>query len=285
MTKLQITRVAFALMLLLGPGTPLLRAADDAKPWVEPMKKVHEKFTGTRGTFAQFGDSITVTMAFWAPVENAPKNMSPEAAKSHELVRGYMKPECWRNWKGPDFGSNGSMTIRWAQENVDKWLKKHNPEVVLIMFGTNDVMQLDAKEYEQKTREVVQKCLGNGTVVILTTIPPRHGQEEKSKQFAQIVRQLGKELQVPVSDYSAEILRRRPDDWSGASPKFKDIAKDVYQVPTLISGDGVHPSNPEKFQDFSEDSLKSNGYLLRNYLALVAYADVIGLVLKPANSK
>ena len=60
------------------------------------MKKVHAKFKGTEGTFAQFGDSITVTMAYWAPLQNAPKNASPQAAKAHELVKGYMKPQCWR---------------------------------------------------------------------------------------------------------------------------------------------------------------------------------------------
>ncbi len=35
--------------------------SDDA--WVASMKAVHEKFKGQRGTFAQFGDSITVSRA------------------------------------------------------------------------------------------------------------------------------------------------------------------------------------------------------------------------------
>jgi hypothetical protein len=266
---------AIALLVLAGPA----RAADDAKAWVEPMKKVHAKFKGTPGTFAQFGDSITVTMAYWAPLQGAPKNMSPQAAKAHDLVKTYMKPQCWREWKGPDFGSEGRMTIRWAHQNIDTWLKKHNPEVALIMFGTNDLTQVEPKEYEQKTREVVQKCLDNGTVVILMTIPPRHGIVEKSKQYAEIFKKVGQDMKVPVADYFGEIMKRRPDDWDGALPKFKDI-KDVYQVPTLVSGDGVHPSNPQKFGDLSDDSLKSNGYLLRGYLTLLAYADVIRDVLK-----
>jgi lysophospholipase L1-like esterase len=254
------------------------RAVDEAADWVEPMKKVHEKFTGTKGTLAQFGDSITVTLAYWSSLQGGPKNGSAAATKAYDLVKGYMKPQCWRDWKGPDYGSNGRMTIRWAHENVDMWLKNHNPEVATIMFGTNDLTQVDAKEYEQKTREVVDKCLKNGTIVILTTIPPRSGLVDKSKQYAEIDRKIAKEMKVPLIDYSAEILKRRPDDWDGS--KFKDV-KDAYQVPTLIAGDGVHPSNPTKFQDCNEEGLKSNGYLLRSYLTMMSYADVIDKVLQP----
>jgi hypothetical protein len=86
-------------------------------------------------------------------------------------------------------------------------------------------------------------------------------------------------MKVPLIDYQAEILKRRPDDWDGS--KLKADVKDVYQVPTLISGDGVHPSNPSKFQECTEEGLKSNGYMLRNYLTLRAYADVINKVLEP----
>ena len=47
---------------------------------------------------------------------------------------------------------------------------------------------------------------------------------------------------MPLIDYQAEILKRRPDDWDGALPKFKDVPGSEYEVPTLIARDGVHPS-------------------------------------------
>src|SRR5262249_51226064 len=153
--------------------------------------------------------------------------------------------------------NNGSMTIRWADENVDRWLGKLNPEAALIMFGTNDLGQLDLKEYQEKTAAVVDRCLKNGTVVILSTIPPRSGQLEKARRFAEAVRQVAKEKQVPLIDYFDEVLRRRPDDWDGALPKFKDAPGDEYQVPTLIARDGVHPSSPKPYQDYSEESLRA----------------------------
>lgn len=253
---------------------PARAAAPDA--WVAPMKQVHAKFTGAKGTFAQFGDSITYSMAFWSPVQWETKNAPPAAAKAQALVKGYQKPECWSKWKGPEFGNEGRMTIRWACDNVDRWLARLNPEVAVIMFGSNDVGQMDVQEYEAKYRVVLQKCLSNGTIVIVTTLPPRSGQLAKCRQFAEVTRKLAAEFHLPVIDYFEEILKRRPEDWDGTLPQFKAVPGDVYQVPTLISRDGVHPSNPRKFnQDFSEEALRSSGFGLRNYLTLMAYAEVI----------
>jgi lysophospholipase L1-like esterase len=257
-------------------------AADD---WVEPMKQAHARFHGTPGTFAHFGDSITVSLAFWAPLAGEPKGLSPEAARAHGLVKGYLRPECWARWKGPEYGNNGSMTIRWANENIDRWLKQLNPEAALVLFGTNDLDQLKPEEYEQQTREVVETCLKNGTVVILTTPPPRSGRLEPCRRFAEAVRKVGKEQRVPVIDYFEEVLKRRPDDWDGSSARFKEVPGGTYDVPTLLARDGVHPSNPRQYQDYSEESLKNNGYALRNYLTLMAYADVVRKVLRPAKEK
>jgi len=254
-------------------------AGDDY--WIEPMRQVHARFTGTNGTLAQFGDSITITMAYWAPLAGTPKNMSADVARAHSLVKGYVKPQCWRDWKGPQFGNNGSMTIRWAHQNVDQWLKRMNPEAVVIMFGSNDVGQMDAAEYETKTREVVRRCLTNGTVVLLTTMPPRSGHLDKARQFAEAARKIAREENIPLIDYFNEILKRRPADWDGSLPQFKGLPGDEYQVPTLIARDGVHPSNPSKYiNDFSEEALRTNGFSLRNYVTLIAYAEVIEKVFR-----
>ncbi|MCX5675805.1 MAG: hypothetical protein NTX87_12440 [Planctomycetota bacterium] len=125
-----MTRIAAALLVVLLGASPAVAGAAppaDAKYWPEPMKKVHARFTGERGTFAQFGDSITVSMAFWASLFWEHKNLDAAAQADFDLVKGYMKEACWREWKGPGFGNEGSMTIRWAYDNVEKWLKKLNP--------------------------------------------------------------------------------------------------------------------------------------------------------------
>jgi hypothetical protein len=254
-------------------------AAAGAEPWVEPMKAVHERFTGQKGTFAQFGDSITDSRAFWFGLRYTRNNASPEMERDFQLVNGYMLEDCWDR-KGPEFGNQGRMTIRWAHDNVDAWLRDLNPEVAVIMFGTNDLNSLGLQEYETKTREVVQRCLDNGTVAILSTIPPRHGFETKAAEFADAVRRIARELHVPLTDFHAEVLKRRPDDWDGALDKFAGY--EGYDVPTLISRDGVHPSNPQPYRgDYSAEALNSNGFSLRNYLVLTMYARVIREVFEP----
>ena len=256
--------------------------AAEAVYWVEPMRKVHARFKGETGTFAHFGDSITVSMAFWASLSWDRKNRDAGTQAAYDLVNGYMKKACWREWKGPKFGNTGSMTIRWAHENVDTWLKALNPEAALIMFGTNDLGPLKVDEYEAKTREVVAKCLAGGTVVILSTIPPKHGRDEKCKAFVEAVRRVARDTKVPLCDYCQAIMNRRPDDWDGRLEKFKGVPGGTYEVPTLVARDGVHPSNPKQWQgDYSEEGLKNNGFVLRNYVVLHAYADLVRKVLKP----
>ena len=96
----------------------------------------------------------------------------------------------------------------------------------------------------------------------------------KSREFAEAARGVAKELALPLVDYHAEILKRRPTDWDGAADSFRD--HQGYDVPTLLSRDGVHPSAPKKFQDdYSPEGLRSHGYNLRNYLVLMKYAEVL----------
>jgi lysophospholipase L1-like esterase len=262
---------------------PTAARADDAPAWAEPMKLVHAKFNGKQGTLMLMGDSITVTKAFWAPLSYAPRNLPEPLAKNLQTVKAYMLEDCWSKWRESQYGSESGKTTHWAEDNVANWLKKLNPETTVMMFGTNDLNQIEAKEYETRTRSVIDKCLKNGTVVILTTIPPRAGKENKSKEFAEVQRKIAADLKLPLIDYQAEILKRRPDDWNGGLPQFKtEASKDAYSVPTLVAGDGVHPSNPSKFQDYSEESLNKNGYQLRSVMTLNSYADVIRLVLAPA---
>src|SRR4029079_4162039 len=126
--------------LLLLVALPL--RADDPD-WVAPMKEVHARFKGAPGTLAAFGDSITVTMAFWAPLQGEPKNMPDDMRAAHAVVKEYLKPDCWSRSKVPKYGSVVGMTARWADENVDQWLKALTPEAAVILFGTNDLGGLD----------------------------------------------------------------------------------------------------------------------------------------------
>jgi hypothetical protein len=272
-----------AAALLLGGCAE--RDASPAPPWVESMKHVHARFTGTRGTLAHFGDSIAVSQAFWSRLRYEHVSMPPDMAPLVGRVKSYLRPECWDQWKGADHGNDGAGTVDWALANADRWLARLNPEAVLIQFGAYDMRKTDAAHFEQGLRLLVERCLANGSVVILMTPPPQHGRLEQSKEFAEAVRRVAAEARVPLVDYQAAILERRPTDWDGAAPEFRHQPGDGFQVPTLISSDGFHPSNPAKYGDYTEEGLRNNGYLLRTYLTLEIYADVLDRVLRPSWSE
>jgi lysophospholipase L1-like esterase len=249
----------------------------DQSDWRREMVRVHSRFHGRPGTFAHFGDSITETLAFWTPLKQARKNAPPGMVQAFRRVEAHLRPECWRDWKGPEFGNQGGRTISWAEENLGAWLERLNPEVVLVMFGTNDLVSMEVDEYRDRLQSVVRRCLDRGTVVILSTIPPRHGFAEKAAAFAAVARNVARELSVPLVDYHGEVLMRRPDDWDGAMNRFREY--EGYNVPTLLARDGIHPSAPRSYQDdYSEKALKNHGYGLRNFLVLMKYAEVIEVV-------
>src|SRR6516165_730153 len=96
-------RALSALLLILPIVSGVARGEDPG--WVAPMKEVHARFTGTPGTLALFGDSITVSMAFWAPLRGEPKGMSKEMATAQKLVKGYTRPEGWDMGRGAKYGN------------------------------------------------------------------------------------------------------------------------------------------------------------------------------------
>jgi len=245
------------------------------RDWVEPMKKVHARFTGQAGTVAQFGDSITITMAFFNPLQAEIKNLPKELAPAHKWLRGHVQPRCWAAWKDPAFGNNGGTTSAWGKSGIDRWLKRLNPEVALVMWGTNDTYAgPKPPQYTENMRYIIQACLDNGTVPILYTIPPVGNQAGNPRQTAHVEsfvkadRQIAAEKKVPLIDFYKEIMTRRPDDFAKS-----------------LLGDNLHPSYPKDFQrDFSTEALRRSGYTLRNYLTLKAMWEVQQKVLSQVKS-
>ena len=259
-----------AVILALSAAAP---AGEDY--WVEPMKKARAKFAGQRGTVAQFGDSITITMAFFVPIRDKAKNLPADLKPAQEWIGNYVQRRCWTAWKGADYGNEGRTTSAWGLSGMDRWLKKLNPEVALIMWGTNDsYLGPKPPAYTDNLRKIVQKCLDNGTVPILYTIPPvgnQTGNAERTEHiesFVEAARTVAKEKKIPLVDFYKEMLARQP----------KDFAK------TLL-GDNLHPSYPEAYRrDYSEKGLKNSGYTLRNYLTLKMYYQVHQKVLSKVKS-
>jgi len=264
--------------LLTSFAAPLICGAAEPPPeWKDAARRTHAKFTGRLGTLALFGDSITVSLAFWAPLQGECRGASPELDRAIRRVQKHLTPECWREWRGPEFGNDGGRTAAWGAQHVDAWLKKLNPEAVVVLFGTNDLRDVSPDDYRNQLRAIAKRCTDNGAIAILTTIPPRHGFAAKAAQFAEAARQTANELKLPLIDYHAEIMRRRPKDWDGAADAFSQYTD--YDVPTLLARDGVHPSLPKNDQgDYSDAALSRSGYNLRNALTALKYAEMLDLL-------
>ncbi len=268
-------RVAILIASMMLASAALAGAAADDPYWADPMRRVHAKFAGQRGTVAQFGDSITITMAFFVPLQYEIRNLPDDLKEAHAWIRKYVQSRCWRGWKGPRFGNEGRTTTAWAVEHMEEWLKRLNPAVALVMWGTNDTYSgPKPPRYTENLRTIVQKCLDNGTVPILYTIPPKGAQAGNPKQKQQVeayveaARTVARERRIPLIDFYKEMLSRQPTDFAA----------------TLL-GDSLHPSYPKPYQrDFSEEALKHSGYTLRNYLTLRKYHEVYQKVLSKVKS-
>jgi len=112
-------------------------------------------------------------------------------------------------------------TTRGALERIDRDVLAHRPHLVTIMFGMNDMTRVPPDEYRANLAEIVARCRQAGAEVILCTsnsVRETPGRPMQTlERFMQIVRELGRELSVPVADCFAAFEARRaadPAEWS-----------------------------------------------------------------------
>jgi lysophospholipase L1-like esterase len=246
------------------------RSASADPDWLEPMKKVHEGFSGTSGYVAQFGDSITYTNAFWKPMswsdpvpyikdDSLPKK--PRNGRWRDVIKG-----AGDEGKGPQEGNYSGWRVAALVQAVPKVLADRKPEVAIIMIGTNDISGgAVPPDYRRGLERLVQMCIDAKCIPILNTIPPMRGQLQAVDAANKIIRDVSAQSKVPLVDYYAQIMARAPEgNWEG----------------TLISHDGKHPSaaSPE---NFSEENLNRSGYALRTWLNFLMFREVYFRVLAP----
>ncbi len=251
------------------------------------MAKVAARFKGKEGVVLHIGDSITYANPYssWAkggqgktPQDEAVcKWMHVGAGDDTDGVflcsvdrPGGRSETAVSGIKSFEFLEGGKAGIPPLAEVV----KKYNPQMVVVMLGTNDLTAGRAPaQYKADMAKVIDVFLANGSIAILSTLPPCKGKDDVVKSYNAILQELAKEKQLPLIDFGGEILKRRPTDWLG----------------TLVSSDGVHPTagvnGAAANSAPTEENLKNSGYLLRGWLSVRKIAEVKERVLDRAKKK
>jgi hypothetical protein len=249
--------------------------------YAEAMSKVAAKHKGTPGVVLHIGDSITYSNPYgsWARYG---KGKTPEDEAVCKWMHVGAENETDGNWLArvdrpggrSETAVSGIRSIEWLEGGkagippLADVVKKYNPQMAVVMLGTNDVNGgRSAAQVKSDMAKVVDILLGNNTIPILSTIPPIKGKDEAVKAVNAGLLALAKEKKIPLIDYYGEILKRRPTDWLG----------------TLISDDGVHPTAGTNGVDAgsapTEENLKNSGYLLRGWLSVRKVAEIKAAVL------
>ena len=135
-------------------------------------------------------------------------------------------------------GHTSSQGLRRMKKDV----LDHEPDIVVVFFGTNDIRvdsskYVPLKQYRKNLEEIAEACRDVGAKVIFCTPPPiheatyftRHKQDDYEKEGGlskllrdnqEAVRKVGKAKKIPVVD----------------------LAKELKKQPEWMHQDGVHPS-------------------------------------------
>ena len=204
--------------------------------YAEAMRKVSAKFTGREGVVIHIGDSITYASPYgeWAR-HGKGKTPQEEAICAWMHVGADDETDGWflarvdRPGNRSDTAAGGVRSDEYIAGGkgglppLGDILRKYNPQMAVVMLGTNDVNKgRSTAQYKRDMTRIVDALIANGTIPILSTIPPMKGKDDVVKPYNGALAELAKEKKLPLIDYHGEILKRRPDDWLG----------------TLISGDG-----------------------------------------------
>lgn len=240
--------------------------AQEKYDYVPEMKKVAAKFKGTPGVFLHLGDSITYANQNTAWARGGKGHNEEEKAflkwshagkrddtdgwylasvdvprgRSHTAASGVRADEYLKGGKG-------------GLPTLGEIVKKYNPQLALYMLGTNDISAgRKVEDYSKDVEKALDQLHANGTVVILSTLPPYRGKADRVTAFNSALRELATRRKVPLLDLHQEMQARAGEEMEK----------------NYLSADGVHLTFASAAGPATPDNLKISGYLLRCFLAV-----------------
>lgn len=91
-----------------------------------------------------------------------------------------------------------------ALARIERDVLKQRPDLVTVMFGLNDMTRVPLEQYRENLHKIIEQCRGIGAEVLLCTpnavITTQSRPVEKLSQYCEVVREVGRKMQVPVCD-------------------------------------------------------------------------------------
>jgi lysophospholipase L1-like esterase len=270
------------------------RADDQAEPlkqtwdYAVAMKRVEAGFHGRPGVVIHVGDSITYANPYGAWARGGQGQTADDKAALKWMHAGadndtdgwwlarFDHPDGGRSYTAAS-GMRADELLAGGKQHLPSLkdlLAMYRPQMVVLMIGTNDASagRLLAA-YQKDLIRATDLILAAHAIPILSTIPPHPGRLELAKSYNDAVRQLAKERNLPLIDFEREILRRRPNDWSG----------------TLLGKGDVHPTAEHAGVNAAAAPTAGNlancGYLLRGWLSVRKIAEVTRTVIDALPAK
>ncbi len=101
---------------------------------------------------------------------------------------------------------------------LDRDVLQHQPDVVTISFGLNDLTRLSPEQYRANVEQLVDRCVERKAAVVLCTpnavIDTAARPIARLAEFCEILRAVGRERKVAVCDqFRAGTIHRERDPW------------------------------------------------------------------------
>jgi len=244
----------FVLMAFAGFAHGIY-AADTSVP---PLKTRQKLLTGKPVRIVCFGDSVTgiyyhtgSRRAYTTMLGIALKKATPDA--NVEMINA---------------GLSGHTTVN-ALARIDKDVLSHRPDLVTVMFGLNDMTRVSVDDYRKNLKTIISKCREIGAEVILATpnnvVTTSGRPTEKLIVYCNVVREVGRDLGVPVCDcYQAMDALRSNDefDWR------------------LLMSDAIHPNmdGHKRIAEYLAESISGITVSLADIPPLPAMARTVSLL-------